>query len=335
MPRIKNRYIFAALAIVLLAAGCVPAAGEVVATATPIPTRAAPTETPADTATPLPSATATPVPTPTLTSTPLPITLSGAGDIVECGYDGAAQTAALLQELPGEIFTAGDNSNDSGRAVEYRNCYAPTWGLFMNRLHPSPGNHDYGTKGGQPYYDFFGTRAGVPGKGWYSYDLGDWHIVALNTNCDQVSCKANSEQVEWLRQDLQSHASQCTLAYYHHPRWSSGLAGSLGWIAPLFKTLYDNGVDVVVNGHDHDYERIAPLDPDGNPDPQHGVRSFVVGTGGAALRNFSETILPSSEDRIDHVFGVIKFTLYPDHYDWAFLPAGGGPALDSGSDVCR
>ncbi len=333
--RSKN-WLFALL-IALLSAGCVPVAQPRIATPTSVSTLAAAAATPLPPTTATAAVTATPLPTQTPTSipTPTPATLTGAGDIVECGYDGAAQTAALLEKMPGAIFTAGDNSNDSGRQVEYKNCFGPTWGQFLDRIHPVPGNHDYNTDDGQPYYQYFGAAAGEPGKGWYSYDLGAWHIVALNSNCDAVNCREDSEQLNWLRQDLQSHPALCTLAYYHLPRWSSGQAGNAGWIAPIFDTLYENSVDMVVNGNDHEYERIAPLDPEGALDLQHGVRSFVVGTGGAGLRSFSKVIAPGSEERIADTFGVIQFKLYPDHYEWAFLPVGGGPALDSGRENCR
>ncbi len=326
------------LAIAILATGCVPAVRALIYTPVPSPTATATsTGTPTSTATPLPTATATatPIPTATLTPTPTPATLVGAGDISICGNKGDKETAALLAEIPGAIFTAGDNSNDYGRKVEYKNCFGPSWGQFLDRIHPSPGNHDYESEEGKYYYQYFGEAAGEPGKGWYSYDLGAWHIIALNTNCDYVSCKANSKQVEWLRQDLQNHPTQCSLAYYHHPRWSSGQAGSAGWISPIFTTLWENGVDVVVSGHEHEYERIAPQDPDGNLDFEHGLRQFVVGTGGAYHIPFGADILPNSEVRIPDTFGVIKFTLYEDHYDWEFLPVGDGQALDSGSEKCK
>ncbi len=318
--------------------GCIPAVQGLIRTPTQPPTATTvPTVTPTATITPSPTATATPtlVPTATQTPTPTPAVLVGAGDISVCGNTGDQETAALLAEIPGAIFTAGDNSNDYGRQVEYENCFGPTWGQFLDRIHPSPGNHDYENNGGKAYYSYFGAAAGERGKGWYSYDLGAWHIVALNTNCNDVSCWANSKQVQWLRQNLQSHPTQCSLAYYHIPRWSSGEAGSATWISAIFTALWDNGVDVVVSGHDHEYERIAPQDPDGNLDKEHGVRQFVVGTGGAFHRPFTANILPNSEVRIADTFGVIQFTLYEDHYDWAFLPVGGGPALDSGSEECR
>lgn len=322
----------AALWATLLAGGCLPAPPTPAASATFTVSSTAPAVT--KTAPPASTKTLAPTPTATPTPTPTPVVLVGAGDISVCGLETAGQTAALLAGIPGEIFTAGDNATDRGRLVEYTNCFAPSWGRFLERIHPAPGNHDYMTHAGQTYFEYFGAAAGEPGKGWYSYRLGKWHIVALNSNCDDVSCKAGSPQVEWLRQDLRSHPSRCSLAYFHHPRWSSGLAGSAGWMSPFWRVLYENGVDVVVGGHDHDYERLAPMDPDGNLDRQRGIRQFVAGTGGAALRPFAEPV-PNSEVRIEGVHGVLKFTLYPEGYDWEFLPVGGGPALDSGLEACR
>jgi acid phosphatase type 7 len=290
--------------------------------------------------TPEPTATARPTPTPTetteptLTPTPTPVLLIGAGDIAVCGEDQDELTSAILERYPeAAIFTAGDNTYDTGRAVEYQNCYGPSWGRFKDRTRPSPGNHDYMTDQGAPYFAYFGAQAGEPGKGFYSYDLGDWHIVVLNSNCNDIACGNTSAQVEWLRADLAASDKACTLAYWHHPRFSSGLAGNSGWISPFWRALYEAGAEIVINGHDHNYERFAPQDPDANRDPR-GIRAFVVGTGGAYQRRFGE-IQPNSEVRQTGSFGVILFSLYPDRYEWQFVGIEGETFTDSGEGSCH
>lgn len=243
-------------------------------------------------------------------------------------------TAALLDRFPNAtIFTAGDNTYDSGRAIEFQNCYGPAWGRHKDRTYPSPGNHDYMTDMAAPYFEYFGENAGEPGQGYYSYDLGDWHIVSLNSNCNEVACGEGSAQYEWLQADLAASPKHCTLAYWHHPRWSSGLAGSSGWTYRFWNLLYEHGAEVVISGHDHDYERFAPMDTNGNLDP-NGIRQFVVGTGGTYLRGFG-TVLPGSEIRETGTFGVIKFSLFPDRYEWEFIPVEGSTFTDSGSAECH
>jgi hypothetical protein len=189
------------------------------------------------------------------------------------------------------------------------------------------------TDQGAHYYAYFGEAAGEPGKGWYSYDLGDWHIVSLNSNCNDVACGPNSEQVQWLEQDLKNNSKQCTLAYWHHPRFSSGKAGGSGTVNPFWRTVVENGVDVVVNGHDHNYERFAPLNLEGEA-VEVGTRQFIVGTGGAVLRGTGQ-ILPSSEVRYIQTYGVIQFKLYPGHYEWQFVPVGDQAQTDMGSGTCH
>ncbi|HEX9012736.1 MAG TPA: metallophosphoesterase, partial [Anaerolineaceae bacterium] len=271
-------------------------------------------------------ATETPTIEPTGTSEPTPALLTGAGDIAACGTRGAQQTAALLEQFTGDIFTAGDNSNGDGTLQEYQDCFGPTWGRFLDRIHPAAGNHDYETPGAASYFQYFGAAAGEPGKGYYSFEEGAWHVIVLNSNCSAVGCDDNSPQVQWLIQDLAAHPALCTLAIWHHPRFSSGLSGSSG-MYPFWKALYAAGADVVINGNDHDYERFAPQDPLGNADPLHGIREFVVGTGGAGQRVFN-AILPNSEAHHTGTFGVLRLALYADHYDWSFLPVAGGDFQD-------
>lgn len=330
------------ISLVMLTVACVPNTGGFSgttprATNTEQPTTVLPTATalpPSPTATLPPTTAPTPTLTPTLTITPAPtpVVLSGAGDIAVCGLQGSALTAKLLAKLPGTIFTAGDNSNESGEMYQYQQCFGPTWGQFLDRIRPAPGNHDYLAKGASNYYQYFGLSAGEPGLGYYSYDLGSWHIISLNSNCSQVACGPNSAQMEWLRADLAAHPSRCSLAYWHHPRFSSGLSGSFG-LKGFWDVLYEYGVDIVINGNDHDYERFAPQDPNGVADPEHGIREFVVGTGGAGQRVMLDP-QPNSEVRHTGTFGVLSLTLNDTSYDWQFLPIEGESFTDSGMGIC-
>jgi acid phosphatase type 7 len=294
-----------------------------------------PTAASTATASPTPTASATPTPVPSPTPSPAPaaVILTGAGDIAVCGTKGSAKTAALLAQIPGDIFTAGDNSNEDGSMQQYTDCFGPTWGQFLARIHPAVGNHDYLTAGATDYYSYFGSAAGEPGKGYYSYEEGAWHVVVLNSNCNDVGCGADSAQVQWLKADLAQHPAKCTLAYWHHPRFSSGLSGSSG-MYPFWQVLYANGVELVVNGNDHDYERFAPQDPLGKADPDNGIREFVVGTGGASQRAFN-AIVANSEAHQTGTYGVLKLTLAADVYDWEFIPVEGGDFQDSGSGTCH
>ena len=257
--------------------------------------------------------------------------LVGAGDIADCDTPGAAATAALLDDILGTVFTAGDNVYPDGTAAEFRSCYAPTWGRHLARTRPSPGNHEYHSAGARPYYAYFGAGAGEPGRGYYSYDLGEWHIVALNSN---LRAEAEAAQEQWLREDLAAHKVPCTLAYWHHPLFSSGSGhGGDPRLRPLWQILAEFAADVVINGHDHDYERFAPQSPDGRADAAHGIREFVVGTGGAILGIFGFPQL-NSEVRKSGTWGVLKLTLHPTSYDWEFIPAAGGTFHDAGSAAC-
>lgn len=291
--------------------------------------------------TPQPSLTRTSLPSATLAPTPAPAVLIGAGDIAYCGdapeYQGDERTAAIVQSMlkdaPGAtVMTVGDTVYGSGTRTELKDCFDPSWGQFKDRIRPALGNHDIQTENGAPYFDYFGAAAGPVGKGYYSYNLGSWHIVVLNSNCNDIACTPDSQQVKWLREDLQQNQTLCTLAYWHHPRWSSGLGGG-GAAATFWKTAAELGVDVVVSGHDHDYERFAPMNAGGDADPQ-GTREFVVGTGGATLRPFGR-IKTNSEVRIAGTHGVIQFSLYPDHYQWQFVPAEEPSMTDQGTGACH
>ncbi len=268
-----------------------------------------------------------------------PARLVGAGDIADCDSEGDEATAALLdgifeQSGEGVVFTTGDNAYSDGSREEFAACYEPTWGRHKERTRPAPGNHDYGAAEASGYFDYFGSSAGAPGEGYYSYDLGDWNIVVLNSNCDEVGgCQEGSPQEAWLRSEL-AGSSGCTLAYWHHPLFSSSDRGGNEEVRPLFAALYEHGAEVVINGHDHHYERFAPQDPDGVHDPVTGIRQFVVGTGGKSLTGF-DGIAPNSEVRFDDAYGVLHLALYADGYAWTFVPEAGEQFTDPGTGVCH
>ncbi len=259
--------------------------------------------------------------------------LVGAGDIADCKTHGAEQTAQLISQIDGTVFAIGDEAYENGTADDFKNCYDPTWGAFKDRTRPATGNHEYLTPDANPYYAYFGASAGKPGEGYYSYNLGAWHIIVLNSS---ISAKAGSRQEKWLRADLAANPSVCTLAYWHHPRFSSGYHGTHDPppMEDVWRDLYQAGVDVVLNGHDHDYERFAPQDPAGNADPARGIREFVVGTGGAPHRNVYVRHA-NSEVFNTKTWGVLKLTLHPTSYDWEFIPVPGQTFYDSGSASCH
>ena len=259
-----------------------------------------------------------------------PAVFAGAGDIALCASDGAHEaTARLLDSIGGTVFALGDNVYMSGTAEEYRDCYDRTWGRHRLRTRPVPGNHEYESRAAAPYFDYFGANAGPHGLGYYSFDLGGWHIVALNSN---VPVGAGSAQGTWLRANLSANRARCTLAYWHHPRFSSGRHGNDERMRDLWQVLYEAGADVVLSAHDHTYERFAPQDPDGFPDPNGGIRQFVVGTGGARPYPFV-TVRPNSEMRLA-ALGVLKLTLSGAGYDWEFIAVSGEPR-DGGSASCH
>jgi len=263
------------------------------------------------------------------------VVLVGAGDIAGSG-DGDEQTAQLLDQVVAAdgdavtVFTAGDNVYSSGTLEQFNQYYAPTWGRHKDRTRPSPGNHDYGTSGAAGYFAYFGAIAGPQGLGYYSYDVGAWHVISLNS---EVDMDAGSAQEQWLRDDLAATTKQCVLAYWHKPRFSSGSHGNSESTEPLWQALYDAEAEVVVAGHDHTYERFAPQDPGGTLDPSRGIREFVVGTGGRSLYSFGSPEA-NSEVRHNQSFGVLKLTLSPGAYAWEFLPVSGS-FTDSGSGTCH
>ena len=262
--------------------------------------------------------------------------LIGAGDIADCSnLAGADATAKLLEVNPGTVMALGDLAYPNGTAENFK-CYDQTWGRVKSSTRPSVGNHEFHSQGATYYFEYFGAAAGDPKTGYYSYDLGAWHIVVLNSECKEVGgCQAGSPEEKWLRADLAAHPAACTLAYFHKPRFSSGLNhGDDPEITAFWQALYDNNVELVLNGHDHDYERFAPQDPNGKADPKRGIREFVVGTGGKSHREFGFT-RPNSEVRNNEAYGVLKLTLKPGGYAWQFLPEAGKTFTDSGSGTCH
>jgi hypothetical protein len=261
--------------------------------------------------------------------------LVGAGDIARCSSPGAEATAKLLDGIPGTVFTTGDNAYESGTAAEFANCYEPTWGRHKARTKPSPGNHEYNTAGASGYFGYFGTAAGDPSKGYYAYDLGQWRVYALNSMCEEVGgCGAASPMVTWLENDLAANPADCTLAYFHHPLFSSGEHGNQTKMGPTWDALYAANADVVVNGHDHHYERFAPQRPDGTRDRERGIREFVAGMGGGSHYPLG-TVEPNSQARNTDTYGVLKLTLHPTSYDWRFVPEAGKTFADSGTRGCH
>jgi hypothetical protein len=272
--------------------------------------------------------------------------LAAAGDIADCTTQNDEATAALLGTMPGAtVAPLGDNAYPDGSAQDYQNCYGPSWGLYKAQTRPAVGNHEYNTAGASGYFDYFretlnpfGAAATDPTRGYYSYDLGSdpgsWHVVVLNSNCSKVvgGCGATSPQVQWLKDDLAAHPSACTLAYWHHPRFSSSQSGTP--LGPFWQALYNARAEVVLNGHMHNYERFAEQTPGGIAKPARGVREFVVGTGGEKLVGF-QSIRANSERREANTFGVLKLTLHAGSYDWQFVPEAGKSFDESGTTKCH
>src|SRR5438034_661531 len=275
----------------------------------------------------------------TVTPVGATVTLVGAGDIAECGDATDDSTAALLGRIGGTVFTAGDNAYPDGYYQDYANCWASSWGRYQAVVHPAAGNHEYHdsiASGAADYYRYFfrehGTVVGDSGRYYYSYDLGAWHIVVLNTFIDM---SAGSPQEQWLRADLAASTKRCTLAYMHYARFSSGsVHGSYPAVQPLWQALYDYGAEIAIAGHDHEYERFAPQTPDGHLDTARGIRAFVVGTGGGGLYSFGTPLL-NSEVRNSSTWGVLKLTLADGSYSWEFVPITGQTFTDSGSGTCH
>ena len=260
--------------------------------------------------------------------------LLAAGDIADCSSTGALLTARLIESRPGTVAALGDTAYPAGSESDFARCYNPTWGRFKARTRPAIGNHEYLTAGARAYFSYFGRRS-APFSGYYSYKLGRWHIVVINSECGQIGgCDSGSTQLRWLRNDLARHPSRCALAYWHEPRFSSGMHGQNEAMQPIWATLAKAGVDIVLNGHDHNYERFAPLNAAGRIDRAHGMREFVVGTGGGPLRVVAAASY-GSRKIIAHRWGVLRLKLGANRVYWRFLSTPSGRVLDSGSSACH
>ena len=283
-------------------------------------------------------------PRPTSTATGTAPVVAVAGDIAcepgqrstaaQCRMDATADLVAAAR--PAAVLTLGDNQYDDGSLEKFETSYAMSWGRFKDITRPSAGNHDLaGDHAGAGYFSYFGSAAGSDGAGWYSFDLAGWHLVALNSNCKAVGgCGEGSAQLRWLEADLAASAARCTLAYWHHPRFSSGYHGGDRATQELWRVLADAGADLVLNGHDHHYERFAPMDRGGAPDGERGMRQFVVGTGGRSLYPLRAT-QPGSEVRQSSTFGVLLLTLGDGEYRWRFEALPGSRFADAGAGRCH
>jgi hypothetical protein len=291
---------------------------------------------------------ATPTPTPTRAAGAQTVTIAAVGDLACDPSDpdwhngsGTAtncherQVAALVGPLhPTAFLPLGDEQYENGTASAFAKSYIPAFGPYLSISHPVVGNHEYRTGGAAGYFAYFGARAGAPGKGYYSFDLGAWHLIALNSNCGEVSCGKGSAQETWLRDDLAAHPGQCVLAYWHAPRWSHGAEhGDYSGVAPFVQDLYDAHAELILSGHDHGYERFTPRNPSGGIDPAAGIRQFVVGTGGKNLKKVSPGTGTEASD--DATYGLLSLTLAPTAYSWRFVPEAGKSYRDSGTTTCH
>ena len=270
-----------------------------------------------------------------LEKAPTDAVLLAAGDIASCEENGDEQTAKILESTPGTIAALGDLVYPTGALETYQKCYAPSWGKFLSRTRAAVGNHDYDGGNTKAYFAYFGKAAGPNPDGYYSYTLGTWQVIVLNSNCWAVGgCGQGSKQLEWLRQELKTNAAKCTLAYWHHPRFSSALHGNNDFMQDAWKVLADSGVEIALGGHDHNYERFVPLNANGQPDPERGLRQFVVGTGGKNLYPI-KLVQRGSAVRNTSTHGVLKLELRSGGFEWQFLPVAGKTFTDAGKGVCH
>jgi acid phosphatase type 7 len=344
VPPSTRREVQLAVAIGLIAIGAlaiwiVARAGRAGTAASTEPSLAASTgrvsAAPAGSADHSPVAGSMPAPSSGPVATPTGVVLVGAGDIAACASQGDEATADLLDTLEGTVFTLGDNAYEKGTAGEFRRCYDPTWGRQRARTLPVPGNHDYGTAGATGYFGYFGAAAGDPSRGYHATDVGAWRVYALNSNCLAIGgCGAGSAQERWLRDDLASNPRACVLAIWHHPRFSSGPHGNDGATQALWQALYDAGAELVLNGHDHDYERFAPQNPTGQANPSRGIIEIVAGTGGRSHYQFLQ-IRANSLARNDTTYGVLRLVLSDGSWSAEFIPVRGGSFSDASGGTCH
>jgi hypothetical protein len=256
----------------------------------------------------------------------------------------ACQMMATSDLLVGKgyagVLALGDDQYNGGSYSDFLASYDPTWGRVKNITHSVTGNHEYGSAGAGGYFRYFGAASGTPGEGWYSFDIGAWHIIALNSNCTgaRAGCGPGSPQEQWLAADLAAHPNVCTMAMFHHGRYNSGHDGDSPFVSTLYQDLYNAGTDVVLSGHAHDYERFAPQDNASNLDTARGIRQFIVGTGGAFFTGFPGGTAgrhANSEVSQNKTMGVLEMTLHPGSYDWRFVPVAGGTFTDSGATACH
>jgi hypothetical protein len=265
----------------------------------------------------------------------------GAGDIAECPTPDDEATAALLDEVVAEhpgavIYTTGDNAYQDGSYEEYLECYDPSWGRFKDRTYPAVGNHEFKQRQAEGYHEYWGERGGPFDKYYYSFDVGSWQVIVLNSSCHRVGCEIGSpdgQQAEWLTAELERSEALCTIAIWHHPRWSSGRYSNDPDYSEFWEILYEHDAEIVLNGHEHLYERFEPLAPDGSLDEAAGIRQFTVGTGGGNLRGFEEIKPHSAARGVEH--GVLQFRLGPERYSWEFIPVEDGTFTDSGEARCH
>ncbi len=296
-------------------------------------------QNPAPGLSPTPVRTSTRTPTRTPTPSPFDPVILAAGDIARCGDTGDLHTAALIEKIPNAtVLPLGDNAYESGTPQNYAGCYDPAWGAFKARTRPVPGNHDYLTAGAAGYFGYFGALAGDPKKGYYSYNLGSWHLLAINSDCSPVGgCGAGSAEEKWVRADLAASKAKCTLAYWHHAYYTALAKGGTGpapAMSAIFTDLYNAGAEIVLSGHIHAYERFAPQNASGSLDAARGVVQFVVGTGGSNFTPLLQPLAPNTLAHQDTVFGVLKLTLHAASYTYQFLPIS-GQYTDSGTVNCH
>jgi hypothetical protein len=267
------------------------------------------------------------------------VVLMGAGNIGDCGSQNDNRTAALIAQVPDAVvFTLGDNAFENGTDSDYVNCYGPSWGQLKARTHPTLGNHDYNMGNADGAFDYYGAAAGTRGKGYYSYDIGAWHVIVLNDNLPYVSFQAGSDQATWLANDLAANTKRCTIAMWHVPLYQS--SNSQGGLTnserkTLWQALYAAGVEIVLNAQPHHYERMKPMNPDGSVDQSNGIREFIVGTGGGQGTALPTLEVHSNSEVRGAAFGVLKLTLQDGSYDWTFVPVPGASFSDAGSGTCH